>query len=68
MADAQVIRVALEIDDDNRTISGHLVLEGAPMVAFYGWLELIDQLERAWRHDPAAAPQEGVGRSEADRR
>jgi hypothetical protein len=68
VADAQVIRVALEIDDHNLTISGRLVLEGAPMVVFYGWLELIDQLERAWRHDAAAAPQEGVGRSEDEQR
>jgi hypothetical protein len=68
VADTQVIRVALEIDDNNRTISGRLVPEGAPMVVFYGWLELIDQLERAWRLDPPAAPQEGVGRSEAERR
>jgi hypothetical protein len=41
------IRVVLDIERDERTISGELAVEGTPSKAFFGWLELIDWLERA---------------------
>jgi hypothetical protein len=40
-------RVVLELEDNGKTISGRLTPEGAPAIDFYGWLELIDKLERA---------------------
>ena len=41
------VRVLLEIEREEGTISGRLAVEGASASAFFGWLELISQLERA---------------------
>jgi hypothetical protein len=41
------VRVVLEIRRTRRTISRELAVDGAPARGFYGWLELIDDLERA---------------------
>jgi hypothetical protein len=40
------VRVVLDIDRAERTISGRLAVDGAPASGFYGWLELIDELGR----------------------
>lgn len=37
----------LELEHDERTISGRIVVNDHPGRDFYGWLELIDRLERA---------------------
>jgi hypothetical protein len=37
----------LELELDERTISGRIVVNDHPGRDFYGWLELIDRLERA---------------------
>ena len=41
------VRVELELEHDERTISGRIVVNDHPGRDFYGWLELIDRLERA---------------------
>ncbi len=41
------VRIVLEIDGQQDTISGRVTVEGAPASGFFGWLELMDQLERA---------------------
>ena len=41
------VRVVLEIRRTRPTVSGQLAVDGAPASGFYGWLELIDELERA---------------------
>jgi len=51
----------VEIDNGAETISGLIAVEGAPAGTFYGWLELIDRLERAAsargaETDPAPRP------------
>ena len=43
----QPVRVVLEIERQQSTISGQLAVNGAPARGFFGWLELIDRLERA---------------------
>jgi hypothetical protein len=43
----QSIRVVLEIEGNMQTISGRLSVVGGTATPFYGWLELIDKLERA---------------------
>jgi hypothetical protein len=53
----QRVRVVIEIEEGERTISGRLAVGKAPGVAFFGWLELIDALEQAAQ--PASA---GEGR------
>jgi hypothetical protein len=37
----------LELHHDERTISGRIAVDDNPPRSFYGWLELIDRLERA---------------------
>jgi len=39
--------VVLEIERGRHTIRGRVAIDGAPASGFYGWLELIDELERA---------------------
>lgn len=40
--------MVLEIRRTQATVSGRLAVDGAPASGFYGWLELIDELDRAW--------------------
>jgi hypothetical protein len=49
--------VLIEIRRTGDTIAGQIGVEGAPATDFFGWLELIDRLERAAdvsRHHQAA--------------
>jgi len=55
------VRVMLEIERGQRTISGWVAIDGAPASGFYGWLELIDQLERASTRSGGRAPCERGG-------
>jgi hypothetical protein len=41
------VRVVVELERTGSTISGEVAVAGAPAAAFFGWLELIDRLERA---------------------
>jgi hypothetical protein len=43
----QRARAVVEIERDERTISGHVAINDAEPTGFFGWLELIDALERA---------------------
>jgi hypothetical protein len=52
----------LEIETAAGTISGQLAIEDAPARSFYGWLELIDRLERATNRGETASD------SDAERR
>jgi len=59
VAASQPVRVMVEIDKGAETISGRITVGGAPSGTFYGWLELIDRLERATSRvetDPAPRP------------
>jgi hypothetical protein len=47
MFSKQQVRALVEIEQNHRTISGQLTINDAPATEFYGWLELIDALERA---------------------
>jgi hypothetical protein len=40
-------QVLIEISRIEDTIGGQISVEGAPATDFFGWLELIDRLERA---------------------
>lgn len=46
MSAQEPVRVVLEIQRAPQTISGQVTVEGAPASDFYGWLELIDELQR----------------------
>jgi hypothetical protein len=41
------VRVVVLIEPVERTVTGALTVEGAPTSGFYGWLQLIDKLDRA---------------------
>ena len=43
-------RIVLEIERGGRTIHGRVAVDGGPVSGFHGWLELIDELERACTH------------------
>jgi hypothetical protein len=47
MCVGEPVQVVLRIHQTENTISGQVVVEGAVASDFYGWLELIDHLERA---------------------
>ena len=49
------VRVVVLIERTERTVSGAVTVEGAPTSGFYGWLQLIDKLDRAasWGLGPA---------------
>jgi hypothetical protein len=55
------VRVVLDVTQETGTISGRLAVDGAPASLFYGWLELIDALERVAGSapDPSEAIDEG---------
>jgi hypothetical protein len=64
------IRVVLDIERDERTISGELAVEGTPPMTFFGWLELIDWLERASAQgspNPRAVPTDTHPKDLGDR-
>jgi hypothetical protein len=47
MSASKRVRVAVELERSGTTIRGQLMVEDAAEVEFFGWLELIDRLERA---------------------
>jgi hypothetical protein len=66
------VHVVMAIERTATTVSGQILVGRGPAVEFYGWLELIDQLESALGEPkcprpsdisavPAAGPQERSG-------
>jgi hypothetical protein len=47
MPGEQSVRVLLEIRHTGKTVSGHVTITNCSPSDFFGWLELIDRLERA---------------------
>lgn len=64
MPGEQSVRVLVEIRRTGQTISGQVAVDGASPSDFFGWLELIDRLERAAKRGTALAqPGEEPGQS-----
>lgn len=59
MSVPEPVHVVLDIERTEDTISGHVAAEDAPASGFFGWLELLDRLERA---AGALGPQSESGR------
>jgi hypothetical protein len=57
------VRVTIEFQPTIETISGNVGPEGAAASPFYGWLELIDRLERlvAVPRSPSPSPSGVLG-------
>jgi hypothetical protein len=51
------VRVVLDLEHGLDTITGRVAIAGGPPTRFYGWLELIDQLERATAKRRAREPE-----------
>lgn len=62
------VRVVLELERQASTISGTVAVDGAPKRGFFGWLELIDKLERAAARapDPTLKPSRASTPSRRD--
>ena len=58
MPGEQSVRVLLEIRHTGKTVSGQVAVEGSSPSDFFGWLELIDRLERASAGADQAPPEE----------
>jgi hypothetical protein len=52
----------LQLEHDERTISGRIAVSDHPERDFYGWLELIRQLQRATDSDSPDKTGAGHGR------
>jgi hypothetical protein len=65
--DRGVVEVVVQIGHSDGTVTGQVTAPGAPGAEFFGWLELMDRLERAvdrqeamdsQSRDPGAAEKE----------
>ncbi len=56
----QPVRVLVEVQQTDGTIHGQVAVGGSTSTRFYGWLELIDEIDRA------TAPQSGATDSKAE--
>ena len=56
------VRVVLDITRTPSTICGQLAVDGVSASCFYGWLELIDALERI--AGPVLEPRQGMDAGE----
>ena len=57
---ATPVQVVLEMEPAEATISGRISVEGASPTGFFGWLELIDRLDRAARQAADAPQRPGI--------
>jgi hypothetical protein len=47
MSTSKPLQVVVDLEQTDETVKGHITVAGAPTTAFFGWLELIDRLDRA---------------------
>ena len=56
-----VVEVIVQIGHSDGTVSGQVTAPGAPAAEFFGWLELMDRLERAVDRQEATSSQSRDG-------
>jgi hypothetical protein len=56
-----VVEVVVQIGHSDGTVSGQVTAPGAPAAEFFGWLELMDRLERAVDRQEAMSSQSRDG-------
>jgi hypothetical protein len=59
MSSGSRMRVIVDIERGATTVNGQITVDGADPSDFFGWLELIDGLERAAGHRSAGDPVPG---------
>jgi hypothetical protein len=47
MSPRQPLQVVVDLEQTDETVKGHITVAGAASTEFFGWLELIDRLDRA---------------------
>ena len=47
MSPGQPLQVVVDLEQTDETVKGHITVAGAASTEFFGWLELIDRLDRA---------------------
>jgi hypothetical protein len=50
MSTSEPLQVVVDLEQTDETVKGHITVAGAATTAFFGWLELIDRLDRAVQH------------------
>jgi hypothetical protein len=58
VSNPEPVRVVLELERNEQTISGRIGVDNVPTDDFYGWLELIGRLQRATGSCATAEPEE----------
>jgi hypothetical protein len=56
-----VVEVVVQIGHSDGTVSGQVTAPGEPAAEFFGWLELMDRLERAVDRQEAMSSQSRDG-------
>lgn len=56
-----VVEVIVQIGHSDGTVTGQVTAPGAPGAEFFGWLELMDRLERAMDRQEAPTSQSRTG-------
>lgn len=56
-----VVEVIVQIGHSDGTVTGQVMAPGAPGAEFFGWLELMDRLERAMDRQEAPTSQSRAG-------
>jgi hypothetical protein len=47
MSPSEPLHVVVDLEQTDETVKGHITFAGAATTEFFGWLELIDRLDRA---------------------
>lgn len=47
MSPSEPLHVVVDLEQTDETVKGHITVAGAVRTEFFGWLELIDRLDRA---------------------
>jgi hypothetical protein len=56
-----VVELIVQIGHSDGTVTGQVTAPGAPGAEFFGWLELMDRLERAVDRQEAMSSQSHAG-------
>lgn len=61
------LQVVVDLEQTEETVKGRITIAGSASTAFFGWLELIDRLDRAIeRHRGSSRAESRAGASDAD--
>jgi hypothetical protein len=62
MSRSEPLQVVVDLEQTEETVKGQITIAGAASTAFFGWLELIDRLDRAVERHCGSKPAESTSR------